>query len=94
MNLHHLPQSEQENLLLENAWLHYFNQRLFQTGLISAEEQRQIAGRIAARGARQMTPGKIRILAGAPVRWYTPGRSMDRKGRIQWIFMKSGSSSG
>ena len=50
MNLHHLPQSEQENLLLENAWLHYFNQRLFQTGLISAEEQRQIAGRIAARG--------------------------------------------
>ena len=35
MNLHHLPQSDQENLLLENAWLHYFNQQLFQTGLIS-----------------------------------------------------------
>ena len=45
-----LSAEQQKKLMAEEMWLHYFNQSLFITGVITEAERNRIANMIASRG--------------------------------------------
>lgn len=50
-----LPEDERnksEKRFAEDAWLHYFNRYLFESGTISEKEYKKMTEKIAARGAK------------------------------------------
>lgn len=46
MYMHNLTITETERKTLKNAWLRYFNDQLFEEGLITEEEKNHVAGKI------------------------------------------------
>ena len=45
-----LSAEQQKKLMAEEMWLHYFNQTLFNKGVITEAEHNRIANMIASRG--------------------------------------------
>ena len=49
---------EQRRSVAEQLWLHYYNQKLYDKGLITADERNRMTNRINARGRGDGAKGK------------------------------------